>query len=223
MHSLDTRCSDKVFRVRADDGELFDDALEFHVIELPRVDVPLSEIRTPLQQWCFFLNNGGDLDPDEWPARLDVPEIRQAVEILVMLSQDERERQQAIDRNHVRLMENYERDRHKIHHNIGYEEGMEKGIEKGMEKGIEKGMEKGIEKGMEKGIEKGMEKGIEKGMEKGIEKGIEKGMLAGQVRILQSLLRQPQTPTGELAALPVDELARRVEVLRHQFAPAGPG
>ena len=42
--------------------------------------------------------------------------------------------------------------------------------------------------------------------QKFMEKGMEKGQLIGQIRLIQRLLKRPQTPTGSLALLDVEEL-----------------
>ena len=62
--------------------------LEMHLIELSKFVLPVEEVRTPLERWCYFFKHGASLDLASLPATLDVPVIRQAVEVLVKLSQD---------------------------------------------------------------------------------------------------------------------------------------
>ncbi len=67
--------------------------LEIHLLELAKFAVPVEQVRTPLEQWCSFLKYGASLDLESLPATLDVPPIRQAVEVLVKICQDERARE----------------------------------------------------------------------------------------------------------------------------------
>jgi predicted transposase/invertase (TIGR01784 family) len=71
--------------------------LEVHLLELSKFDLPAEEVKTPLERWCFFFKRGAELDPDALPATLDVPVIRQAMEVLVRISQSELERQRYLD------------------------------------------------------------------------------------------------------------------------------
>ncbi len=75
--------------------------LEIHVLELSKFAVPVEQVQTPLQRWSYFLKHGASLDPDALPATLDVPVIRQAVEVLVKISQSELERQRYLERQRV--------------------------------------------------------------------------------------------------------------------------
>jgi predicted transposase/invertase (TIGR01784 family) len=72
--------------------------MELHTIELPRFNLTVEQLTTPLERWCYFLKHGDTLDSDKLPPALDVPPIRQAVEILTMLSKDELERERYLDR-----------------------------------------------------------------------------------------------------------------------------
>src|SRR5213078_2718317 len=60
--------------------------LEIHVIELSKFDVPVEQVKTALERWCYFFKHGASLDLDSLPATLDVPVIRKAVEVLVRVS-----------------------------------------------------------------------------------------------------------------------------------------
>jgi predicted transposase/invertase (TIGR01784 family) len=71
---------------------------QLHTLELSKFDLPVEEVKTPLERWCYLFKHGATLDLESLPASLDVPVIRQAVEILVKLSQDELERQRYLER-----------------------------------------------------------------------------------------------------------------------------
>jgi predicted transposase/invertase (TIGR01784 family) len=72
--------------------------LEMHTIELPKFNLTAEQCSTPLERWCYFLKHGETLDDENLPSSLDVPPIRQALEVLRMLSQDELERERYLDR-----------------------------------------------------------------------------------------------------------------------------
>jgi predicted transposase/invertase (TIGR01784 family) len=73
-------------------GLLFSDDLEIHLIELPKFTKTAEHLTTGLDRWCFFLRHGEELEPGQLPATLDVPVIRQAMEVLTVFTKDERER-----------------------------------------------------------------------------------------------------------------------------------
>ncbi len=179
--------------------------LEMHILELSKFDVPVEEVKTPLERWCYFFKHGASLEPNSLPATLDVPRIRQAVEVLMRISQDE------IDRERYRERQRALRDA----------AAREESAQVAQQEAYDRGLEQGIEKGLEQGIEKGLEQGIEKGLEQGIERGIEKGELVGSIRLLQQILAQAQTPREELLRLSVDELRRMAERLEQQRKSGG--
>jgi predicted transposase/invertase (TIGR01784 family) len=116
-------------------GVTFSKDLEIHVVELSKFNVPLEAVKTPLERWCSFLVRGAELDSEKLPATLDTPVIRQALEVLMKLSQDERERWQYLDR--LKLQRDEAQRRYEAEHasEIGFEKGLEKGLEKGREEG----------------------------------------------------------------------------------------
>jgi predicted transposase/invertase (TIGR01784 family) len=71
--------------------------LDIHVFELSKFNVPVEELKTPLERWLYFFKHGASLDPDNLPATLDVPIIRRAMEVLVKISQTELERQRYLE------------------------------------------------------------------------------------------------------------------------------
>jgi uncharacterized protein YdiU (UPF0061 family) len=67
--------------------------LVIHVIEIPKFNKTLGELETAPDSWLYFLKNGDGLDANDLPAELDRVEIRQAMEILTMLTQNDLERE----------------------------------------------------------------------------------------------------------------------------------
>lgn len=133
------------FRVQdAEHGVLFCKDLEIHTVELSKFAVPAEQVKTPLERWCYFLSRGADLDPGHVPAQLDTPAIRQALEVLMRLSQDERERFRYLDR----LM--YQRDTatREIAAVRARDEGIEIGREEGRDEGLKEGRKEGRTEGM---------------------------------------------------------------------------
>jgi len=116
------------FRVYDDDhGVILCKDLEIHLLELSKFDVPAEQGQTPLERWCYFFKHGASLDLDSFPATLDVPVIRQAVEVLMKISQSEMERHRYLERlkgeRDAADAAAYVRDAHKI----GFEKGFEVG------------------------------------------------------------------------------------------------
>jgi predicted transposase/invertase (TIGR01784 family) len=90
------------FRIHDDkNAVLLCEDLELHVIELSKFALTADEVKTPLEQWLYFLKHGASLDLDNLPATLELPAIRTAVEVLMRLSQDEIERHQYQERLRV--------------------------------------------------------------------------------------------------------------------------
>jgi predicted transposase/invertase (TIGR01784 family) len=118
-----------VFRLREVKRELlWTDDLEIHLIELPKFTKTAEQLSSDLDRWCYFLRHGADLDLEHLPASLDVPEIRRAMEVLTVFTQDERERLA------YELRVKAQRDHSSLLQEIQDAEvrGEERGIEKGV-------------------------------------------------------------------------------------------
>jgi predicted transposase/invertase (TIGR01784 family) len=127
-----------VFRLREENhGAVFSDDLEIHLLEVPKFRKTAEQLTSSLDRWCYFLRHGADLDPDNLPALLDVPEIRQALEVLAMFTKDEQEREI------YELRLKYQRDQSSLLYDAE-ERGIKKGEERGEERGIKKGEVKGL-------------------------------------------------------------------------------
>ncbi|MHB8974840.1 MAG: Rpn family recombination-promoting nuclease/putative transposase [Pirellulaceae bacterium] len=77
----------------ADSSLCLTDQLEIHVLELPNFQCELADLREPLDFWLYFLKNGEELDADALPEPLNREEVRRAMEVLKMVSQDALERE----------------------------------------------------------------------------------------------------------------------------------
>jgi predicted transposase/invertase (TIGR01784 family) len=180
-------------RFRAYDNEnqvLLCKDLEIHVLELSKFDVPVEAVKTPLERWCSFLKHGASLDVATLPATLDVPVIRQALEVLMKLSQEELERQRARDRLWV------QRDAADL---IATAKAAQQEAEAAQQEA------------------KAAQQEAKAARQEGIEIGIDKGVLIGSIQTLQRLLKQPQTPRAELSQLSEEQLVQREESLNQQL------
>jgi predicted transposase/invertase (TIGR01784 family) len=94
------------FRLRSSQHPelIFSPHLAIHLLELPKFRLKAEELANPLEQWTYFLVHGNDLDKDDLPAALRDTPVRQAMEVLTMITQSELER----DRYEARLK--WERD-----------------------------------------------------------------------------------------------------------------
>jgi predicted transposase/invertase (TIGR01784 family) len=77
----------------ADSSLLLTDQLEIHVLELPNFECELADLLEPLDFWLYFLKNGEELDADSLPEPLNREEVRRAMEVLKMVSQEALERE----------------------------------------------------------------------------------------------------------------------------------
>jgi predicted transposase/invertase (TIGR01784 family) len=117
------------FRVcDSEHGTLLCKDLEIHVVELPKLTLKPEEVKTDLQRWCYFLQHGEEMDNEHLPECLDIPEIRQAVEILIMLNQNEQERARYQSRRKT------ERDEASLRY--AAEHALEEGREEGRKEGL---------------------------------------------------------------------------------------
>jgi predicted transposase/invertase (TIGR01784 family) len=83
-----------VFELRErETGVIFSDQLQLHVLEIPKFSLTADELRTPLEQWMYFLKHGAELDPDHLPQALRGPDYQQALEEMKQMTQSELERE----------------------------------------------------------------------------------------------------------------------------------
>jgi predicted transposase/invertase (TIGR01784 family) len=135
-----------VFRVLdVDEGVLFSDALEIHVLELPKLKrQPMKDDWTPIECWCLYLNNMEGEAMELITAK--EPMIQRAMTVEDVFVKNEEER---------RLYELREKSRLRLGNALytaeqrGRQEGMQEGLQKGRQKGLQEGMQKGIQKGQQ--------------------------------------------------------------------------
>lgn len=125
--------------------------LELHTIELPKfsgsqsqeLEDLLTKIKTSLDLWTAFLTRYNLLPKGPLPTPVNSTAVQKALEVLDVISLDERERE--IYESHLKWMR-IETNTLKKAHKDGHEEGLREGMEKGLQEGIEKGLQEGMEK-----------------------------------------------------------------------------
>jgi predicted transposase/invertase (TIGR01784 family) len=106
--------------------------LEIHLLELSKFDLPVEQVKTGCERWGYFFKHGAELGLEDLPASLDVPVIRMAVEVLMRISQSERERQWALERQRAERDAASAAEDARMARQDGYKEGREEGLEEGL-------------------------------------------------------------------------------------------
>jgi hypothetical protein len=182
--------------------------LEIHLLELSKFDLPVEQVQTPLERWCYFFRHGAALELENLPATLDVPVIRKAVEVLMKVSQSELERQrylewQRIEQDAASLAEDVR---------VAKEEAQAAKEEaRAAQENLRAAQEKA--RGAE---EKARE--AEANAQVTRRTRLEKGKVIGRIQLLQQLLDQPETSGEELDQLLEADLLQREDALKRQLS-----
>ena len=154
------------FKLRADDGDIYNDDLQLVFAELPKLDKNEAQLISIIDKWLYFLKHADDLSliPESLS---EIPEIKQAFAIANRASWTQKE----LD----------EQERYEI--TIQDQRGAISLAEK---KGKAEGRMEGIAEGRMEGIAEGRMEGIAIGKAAGIAEGI------AQARLVQQQQRQQQ-------------------------------
>ncbi|MBI3944422.1 MAG: PD-(D/E)XK nuclease family transposase [Armatimonadetes bacterium] len=79
--------------IDATEGVALTDDLTIHLFELPKFRLAPAELATPLDAWLYFLCHAEGMDPEVLPGHLGAPAIRQAMEVLAVLTQTDIEKE----------------------------------------------------------------------------------------------------------------------------------
>lgn len=109
-------------------GVALSDDLFIHFIELPKFERSPEQLLGPLETWVYFLRHAQEMQPGELPGALNVPEIRQAMEALTMLTQFDMQKEIYEGRIKARRDE-----RSRLYD--AREDGLKQGLQQGMAKG----------------------------------------------------------------------------------------
>jgi predicted transposase/invertase (TIGR01784 family) len=118
-------------------GIVLTDHLCVHFFELPKFQRPLEELTTPLESWLYFLRYAESLNPQSLPGSLDTPEMRQAMEVLMMLTRVDIQKEIYEGRLKARRDE-------QMRLTDTLAEGLAKGRAEGLAEGLAKGQAKGV-------------------------------------------------------------------------------
>ena len=191
--------------------------LEIHVLELNKFKLPVEEVKTPLERWCYFFKHGAALDPKQLPATLDVPVIRQAMEVLVRISQNELERQRYLERQRA------ERDAASL---VADARDAKEELRAGQENAREEvrvareNAREEVRVAQENAREElriAQENAREEAREEA-RVALQKGIRIGRIQLLQHQLNQPETSHEDLNRLPEPALVQLEESLKLQLS-----
>jgi len=161
------------------------------MIEIPKFKKSLPELETDLDFWLYFLKNGEGLDADALPSELNRPEIRQAMEILKMLTQDDLERELYEGRLKVK------RDQQTL-------ETLRRMAEQRSES-------------LEAQVSEWQDKYQQLNREREAVLREAKNALAQRIGLCQRLLRQPVSPTDSMLEHSIDALREQAERLEREL------
>ena len=127
-------------------GEVLQDGIEIHSVELSKYNGTLSSlvIATPLEQWCYWFKHSHEHTVEELRELLPGLAFLQATRELYEI-QEVKEEKQMYD----------SREKGQLDWQASILDAEAEGLEKGLKMGLEKGREEGREEGLERGQEKG--------------------------------------------------------------------
>lgn len=176
----------------AETGLIFAEDIELHTIELPKLAA--IEDSSLLDRWALFLNEAEHFDPENLPSVLQMPDFKQAMEVLKMIRENEGT---WLEYDAQRLREMDERTR------------------------MQQSREEGLEQGLEQGRVEGREEGRQEGRVEGREEGRQLGSLMGRIRTLQEILQIPVSSEDALSHQSFEELQRQADELAARLRQRG--
>ena len=189
------------FSLRHDrDNDLLCDAVHIIFVELSKLKEvmkkPVSDM-TDLEKWAIFFRYAGSSRHRETVNEViaSKEELQMAGELLMSISQDERER--AVFRS--RRM--YETD---------YLSNMATAEDRGRRKGRREGMRAGRREGMREGMQQGLQQGLQQGVQQGLQQGVQQGERDAKMDVARKLLKynRPTEEIVEITGLSQEEIER---------------
>jgi predicted transposase/invertase (TIGR01784 family) len=196
-----------VFRLREERHQVtLTDDLAIHMLELPKL--PAAEGLTgPCDAWCYFLRHAEELDADALPEALGLPPIRQAMEVLRVLSQSE-----------------IERERYESALRAGWEQATRAEAFRRATEDLRQACEEASqarEEASQAREEASQAREEASQAREEASQARERGELIGRIHLCQRVLKQALTSREELLALALPDLARLADGLEQQL-PAAP-
>ncbi len=84
-------------RDRQHPDQVFTEHQSIHFLELPKFLKSAEDLTDGCDRWCYFLKNAAGMDSDRLPQIMNVPIVRQAMEVLKAMNESERERVRYLD------------------------------------------------------------------------------------------------------------------------------
>jgi predicted transposase/invertase (TIGR01784 family) len=201
-------------------GELIIDQFFMHFIEVPKFKLKLEELQTPREIWTYFLKHSTSLDTENLPIQLTSQPIKKALEVLIMLSQDQKERMLYEDRIKARR----DHDANVLGARL-QQEALEAALKAASER--EKALEaarlereKALEVEREKARLEREKARLEREKARLDREKAEKTLLIGMIEFTQGLLKETLAPRAELEGCSVQELQSRLAALQQRLAPS---
>ncbi len=201
---------------------------EIHVLELPKFRRNVEELAEPLDQWLFFLQNAEQIDSEHVPARLELAEVRDALEELKMLSQDQLERERYEARLRVQRDESIRAKAAQLYEEAGFQKGMAEGQTLGQQRLLAERIQ-GIQAELKQPVSatealQGLSLDQLRDRAGHLEK--EKSLrqtLAGSIQRFQRGLKRGVSANEDLLALPLEQLQTLADQLEREVFGAPPG
>ena len=111
-----------------------------HLVELPKFTKAVADLAEDIDQWLYFLCHGADLESNQLPDRLSLPEVGKAIQELEIMNQTNLERERYLARQKAQRDELWKENWYKRQHSDGLEKGLKDGLKEGLEKGLKKGL-----------------------------------------------------------------------------------
>jgi predicted transposase/invertase (TIGR01784 family) len=118
--------------------------IEIHFVELGKFFRTADELSNSLDQWCYLLRNGEELEPKNLPTNMTSDAIRKAVEVLQNMNMNKEERMIYEARRKAEIDALYYQTSPEQFEEIGRKKGLEEGLLQGLRKGKIEGKEEGI-------------------------------------------------------------------------------
>ncbi|MBI3822721.1 MAG: PD-(D/E)XK nuclease family transposase [Planctomycetes bacterium] len=183
----------------------FSPHLAIHLVELPKFRLSADELTNTLEQWTYFLNHGSELDADNLPASLREGPVRQAMEVLTMMTKSDLER----ERYQARVKA--ERDQRAI-----LLEAEEARAEIAAARTQIAAARTQIAAARAEATGARAE-GLAEGRTEGRNEGVAKGETIGRIHVCQRLLKSPLSPTDELLAQSTENLEQIAAALEQKL------
>lgn len=187
----------KVYYLKDQEGHLYSDQFEMHVIELGK-----DLTGDPLDDWIrlFRVENMRELQL----IHSANPGVMEAVREVMAMNMGRRLR--ALYEEHMRI----KRDRLYLRN-----AAIQEGLQEGRQQGVQQGMQQGLQEGRQQGMQQGMQEGLQQGLQQGLQEGQQQGDLYRSRQVIYDFLTQMGTIPEDIRIRV--EAEQNAEVLRKWY------